>query len=102
MKNIIMAVLLTSITLAANQTFAAKPGTTLQQQTVAQQQQKLNINKASSEQLEAVPGIGKSKALAIVSYIQDKGPIKSQQQLTEVKGIGEKLATKVAQYVTFE
>ncbi|KKO49280.1 competence protein ComEA [Arsukibacterium sp. MJ3] len=103
MKNLMIAILLTGLTLAANQTFAAKPGATLDKATVnARQQQKLNINKASAEQLEAVPGIGKAKAEAIVSYVQTNGPIKSQQQLTEVKGIGDKLAAKVAQYLTFE
>lgn len=103
MKNLIIALLLTGITLTANQTLAAKPGTAIDKQTAtAQQQQKLNINKATAEQLEAVPGIGKSKAQAIMAYIQEKGPIKSQQQLTEVKGVGDKLAAKVAQYVSFE
>lgn len=103
MKNVIMALLLTGLTLAANQTLAAKPGATLDKQTAtAQQQQKLNLNKASAEQLEAVPGIGKAKAQAILSYIQENGPITSQKQLTEVKGIGDKLAAKVAQYVSFD
>lgn len=103
MKNLMIALLLTGITLAANQTLAAKPGATIDKQAAtAQQQQKLNINTASAEQLEAVPGIGKAKAEAILAYVQNNGAIKSQQQLTEVKGIGDKLAAKVAQYVSFE
>ena len=103
MKNVVIALLLTGLTLTANQTLAAKPGTTVDKHTAtAAQQQKLNLNKASIEQLEAVPGIGKSKAQAILAYIQEKGPITSQKQLTEVKGIGDKLAAKVAQYVSFE
>ncbi|SNY51524.1 competence protein ComEA [Arsukibacterium tuosuense] len=103
MKNVIAALLLTGLTLTANQTLAAKPGATLDKTTAtAQQQQKLSLNKASAEQLEAVPGIGKAKAQAILAYIQEKGPITNQQQLTEVKGIGDKLAAKVAQYVSFD
>lgn len=102
MNNLAIALLLTGLTLTANQTLAAKPGSTLDKQTAtAQQQQKLNLNKATVEQLEAVPGIGKSKAQAILAYIQENGPITSQKQLTEVKGIGDKLAAKVAQYVSF-
>lgn len=62
---------------------------------------KLSINKASSEQLVAIPGIGQKKAEAIIDYIKANGPIKNQQQLTEVKGIGEKLATKIAEFVSF-
>ncbi|MDX1676981.1 helix-hairpin-helix domain-containing protein [Arsukibacterium sp.] len=103
MKNVAIALLLTGLTLAANQTLAAKPGVTVDKQTAtAQQQQKLNLNKASAEQLEAIPGIGKSKAQAIMAYIQQNGPIANQQQLTEVKGIGDKLAAKIAQYVSFD
>ena len=103
MKNVMIALLLTGLTLTANQTLAAKPGATLDKHAAtAAQQQKLNLNKATIEQLEAVPGIGKSKAQAILAYIQEKGPITSQKQLTEVKGIGDKLAAKVAQYVSFE
>jgi competence protein ComEA len=103
MKNIAIALLLTGLTLTANQTLAAKPGATLDKQTAtAQQQQKLNLNKASAEQLEAVPGIGKAKAQAILAHIQQNGPITSQKQLTEVKGIGDKLAAKIGQYVSFD
>lgn len=68
---------------------------------VTKQTTKLSINKASSEQLLAIPGIGQKKAQAIVEYIKANGPIKNQQQLTEVKGIGEKLATKIAEFVSF-
>tara|TARA_R110002126_G_scaffold10245_9_gene46468 strand:- start:4828 stop:5139 length:312 start_codon:yes stop_codon:yes gene_type:complete len=103
MKNLLIAVIFTGLTLSANLALAEKPGTSVsKEQAIAQQQQKLNINKATVEQLEAVPGIGKAKAQAILTYVQNSGPIKSQQQLTEVKGIGEKLAAKVAQYVSFE
>lgn len=62
---------------------------------------KLSINKASSEQLVAIPGIGQKKAQAIIDYIKANGPIKDQKQLTEVKGIGENLAKKIAEFVSF-
>lgn len=61
----------------------------------------LSINKATAEQLVAIPGIGQKKAEAILAYIKEQGPIKNQQQLTEVKGIGAKLAEKIAAYVSF-
>lgn len=62
---------------------------------------KLSINKASQQQLEAIPGIGAKKAQAILEYIQKNGPIKNQQQLMEVKGIGAKLAEKITAFVSF-
>lgn len=62
---------------------------------------KLSINKASQEQLEAIPGIGEKKALAILDYIKNHGPIKNQQQLMEVKGIGAKLAEKINSFVSY-
>ncbi len=62
---------------------------------------KLSINKASQEQLEAIPGIGEKKAQAILDYIKNHGPIKNQQQLMEVKGIGAKLAEKINSFVSY-
>jgi len=62
---------------------------------------KLSINKASSEQLVAIPGIGQKKAQAILDYIKANGPIKDQKQLTQVKGIGDNLAKKIAEFVSF-
>lgn len=66
-----------------------------------QQGAKLSINKASPEQLTAIPGIGQKKAQAILDYIKANGPIKDPKQLTEVKGIGDKLAAKIAEFVSF-
>ncbi len=62
---------------------------------------KLALNKADQQQLEAIPGIGAKKALAILEYIKQHGPIKDKKQLMEVKGIGEKMADRIATYVSF-
>lgn len=50
----------------------------------------VNINKADTSALAAVPGIGKHKADAIVKYRQSHGPFKNLHDLTKVKGISEK------------
>lgn len=103
MKTILFVCGIALVTLASHQlmAFEAKP-----QQTVAQQETsavtKVDINKASTEQLALIPGIGSQKALAIQHYISEHGAIRSEAQLTEVRGIGGKLAATVAQYVHFD
>ncbi|GAB60149.1 ComEA family DNA-binding protein [Rheinheimera nanhaiensis] len=63
--------------------------------------QKVSINSASLEQLDAIPGLGQKKAQAVLDYIAANGPIKDEAQLTQVKGIGEKLAAKISPYLSF-
>ncbi|KPN72773.1 helix-hairpin-helix domain-containing protein, partial [Neisseria sp. 74A18] len=48
----------------------------------------VNINTATEEELKALPGIGPSKAAAIVAYRQHNGQFKSVDDLKNVKGIG--------------
>ena len=55
----------------------------------------ININKATIDQLITLPGIGKSKAQAIVDYRDKQGAFKSVTELTQVKGIGTKLLAKL-------
>ena len=59
-------------------------------------EQLINVNTASVEQLTALPGIGASKAAAIVSYRESQGPFKSIDELVNVKGIGSKILAKLA------
>jgi|SRR3972149_962622 len=48
----------------------------------------ININTASALELEALPGIGPSKAAAIVSYRKENGPFKAISEIQNVSGIG--------------
>lgn len=59
------------------------------------QQTMLDLNSATVEQLMMLPGIGKSKAQAIIAYREEVGRFVEVAQLTEVKGIGEKLLAKI-------
>nr|WP_313779604.1 ComEA family DNA-binding protein [Paenibacillus larvae] len=59
----------------------------------------VNINTATEQQLIELPGIGKSKAKAILAYRQQKGTFRSIRELLEVKGIGEKMLAKLIPYM---
>ncbi|HXE40673.1 MAG TPA: helix-hairpin-helix domain-containing protein [Azonexus sp.] len=55
----------------------------------------VNINTASVDELDAVKGIGPSKAKAIVDYRSKNGQFKSVDDLKEVKGFGEKSVARL-------
>ncbi|PKO35213.1 MAG: competence protein ComE [Betaproteobacteria bacterium HGW-Betaproteobacteria-7] len=55
----------------------------------------VNINTASVAELDAVKGIGPSKAKAIVEHRDKNGPFKSVDDLKEVKGFGDKSLDKL-------
>ncbi|MBO0587015.1 helix-hairpin-helix domain-containing protein [Sporosarcina sp. E16_8] len=61
---------------------------------------KVNINIADEKELMTIPGIGPSKAAAIVQYRTDKGSFKSPESLMEVSGIGEKTFEKLEFKIT--
>jgi len=54
----------------------------------------VNINTASPEQLQQLPGIGSAKAKAIVKHRKSQ-PFKSVEDLAKVKGIGDALLSKI-------
>jgi competence protein ComEA len=60
----------------------------------------LNINRASREELESLPGIGPVKAREIVEFREKNGPFRSISDLTQVKGIGAKILEGLEGYIT--
>lgn len=55
----------------------------------------ININTASEDTLCSLPGIGSSKAKAIVKYREDNGPFTDISQIMNVSGIGENLYNNI-------
>ena len=61
---------------------------------------KVNLNTATSAELEALPGIGQVLAQSIVDYRTQHGPFRSVRDLLKVEGIGEKKFDSLKDYVT--
>lgn len=55
----------------------------------------ININTASAEELDALPGVGPSTAASIVEDRERNGPFASPEDLMRVSGIGEKKFAKL-------
>jgi competence protein ComEA len=53
-----------------------------------QEPQKIDINRAEAWLLEALPGIGETRAQAIITYRQQNGGFNSTAEITNVEGIG--------------
>ena len=55
----------------------------------------VNLNTATVDQLETLPGVGRATAQRILDYRQKVGGFKKIEELMNVKGIGEKSFLKL-------
>ncbi len=62
----------------------------------------ININTATAEELQMLPGIGASTAQGIVAFRNANGPFKSIEDLVKVRGIGEKKFNSIKAYLRIE
>ena len=60
----------------------------------------VNINSATAEQLDALPGVGAKLAARIIEYRQKNGGFKKLEDLMNVQGIGEKNFLKLKPLIT--
>jgi len=60
----------------------------------------INLNTATVQQLEALPGVGTRTAQLIVEHRQKNGGFKKVEELMNIKGIGEKSFLKLKPMVT--
>jgi competence protein ComEA len=62
----------------------------------------VNVNTATAAELEMLPGIGASRAQAVIEAREAKGGFKSLDDLLEVKGIGEASLAKLRPHLTLD
>lgn len=90
---------------AAAMRFAAGSGSrsfVLEQASPAiSEQEPLNINTATREELEALPGIGVVLAERIIVRREEQGAFEGADDLLAVSGVGETVYDTISPYITF-
>ena len=62
----------------------------------------VDVNSVTEEELQLIPGIGPSKASAIISWLRQYGPVSSVSDLSDVPGIGPSILQVLSEYLVVE
>ena len=62
----------------------------------------VNINPATAEELDVLPGIGPALAGRIIAYREEHGPFTAPEDLLAVSGIGEKVLDGLRDQIVLE
>src|SRR5574343_598238 len=62
---------------------------------------KVNVNNASLEELDALPGIGPARAQAIINYREQNGPFRSGRDLKKVEGLPASVVDKLRGEISY-
>lgn len=63
------------------------------------EKQKINVNTATAEMLQKLPGIGPAYSKRIIQYREEHGEFSSIEELIKIKGIGKKRLEKLRPFV---
>jgi len=72
------------------------------QATSQQPPQRININTASAQELETLPGIGKALAERIIEHRNKYGPFRKPEHLIIMRGISDKRFQNLRDLITVE
>lgn len=77
------------------------PATSVTQNTANRNQSAncVNLNKASAEELNALPGIGEGMAQKIIAYREQHGGFRRPQELIIIEGFSEKKYRTIAEFI---
>ena len=64
--------------------------------------EKVNINTATAEELDTLPGIGEQKAAAIIRYREQNGAFSSIEELSLVSGISDTMVEEIRDLICTE
>ena len=60
---------------------------------------RIDLNRATVEQLTLLPGIGETLAHRIITYRETVGPFRQTEDLLKVKGIGRDCLSEIQNYI---
>lgn len=63
---------------------------------------RININKASVEELVELPRVGQAVAQRIVDYREQNGPFRTLEDLKSVRGIGDKIFDEILPKISID
>lgn len=66
---------------------------------ITHKQDKIDVNKAVSAELETLPGIGKQLASNIINYRNESGRFTYTEELLQVDGITQELFIRIEPYI---